>query len=184
MSFTGVVLCGGSSRRMGRDKAVLEVDGVAMAARVSRALAAAGAQDVIALGGDLAGLRALGLDARPDGWPGEGPLGATITALELASAERVLVASCDLLRPEASALGATMDALAAHPGAVGAVPVWDGRRQVTHAAWDRRARPALLRAFTAGERSLRRAAADLIVVEVRGLDPAALADADIPADLP
>ena len=60
-SFDGVVLCGGESRRMGQDKAVLEIAGRAMALRVADALHAAGASVVVALGGDRARLEALGL---------------------------------------------------------------------------------------------------------------------------
>jgi hypothetical protein len=44
--------------------------------------------------------------------------------------------------------------------------------------------PALTAAYEAGIRSLRRAGAHLLVFEVTDLDPAALADADEPADLP
>jgi molybdopterin-guanine dinucleotide biosynthesis protein A len=168
---------------MGRDKALIEIGGVAMARRVADALADAGADPVLAIGGDEDGLRAQGLDVRADRWPGGGPLGATITAMELAGAERLLVVSCDLLHPSAAAMQATIGGLVDHPGAVAAMPVVDGHRQVTHAAWDARALPALQEAFQAGERSLRRAAADLLVVEVLGLDPAVLADADVPSDL-
>ncbi|MGH9084822.1 MAG: NTP transferase domain-containing protein, partial [Acidimicrobiales bacterium] len=53
-------MCGGSSTRMGRDKATLEVGGVAMAVRVADALRAAGADEVRAIGGDAAGLARLG----------------------------------------------------------------------------------------------------------------------------
>jgi molybdopterin-guanine dinucleotide biosynthesis protein A len=183
-AFTGVVLCGGASRRMGRDKALLEVDGEPMALRVAAALRAAGATEVFAVGGDAAALTDLGLDVRPDEWPGAGPLAGTITALAAAREELVLVAACDLLRPTPSALGDTVRALVDHRGAVGAVPVLDGHRQWGQAAWHVRVAPALLRAFETGERSLRRSAEDLLVVELAGFEPAALADADVPADLP
>lgn len=182
--FTGAVLCGGASRRMGRDKALLPVDGRAMAARVAEALAAAGADEVLAVGGDGPALVALGLDHRPDDHPGDGPLPATITALRAAGEPRVLVVSCDLVRPDPEAMAATVQALVDHPGAVGAVPIDDGHRQWTHAAWRPDAARALAAAYAAGVRSLRRAGGDLLVYEVHGLDPAALADADEPADLP
>lgn len=182
-AFTGVVLCGGTSRRMGRDKALLEVDGVPMAIRVASAIRAAGASEVFAVGGDATALADLGLDVRPDLWPGEGPLPATITALEAASESLVLITSCDLLNPSARAMAATVHALARHPGAVGAVPVADGHRQWTHAAWHVRVATALVAARERGIRSLQRAGADLMLFEVTDLDPAVLADADAPDDL-
>lgn len=170
---------------MGRDKALLEVDGEAMAARVARALTVAGAAPVVAVGGEAGALSRLGLDVVPDRWPGEGPLAATITALldVPGPAELVFVASCDLLRPDPLAMAATIEALGSHPGAVGAVPSVHGHRQWTHAAWHRRVLPALQAAFGAGGRSLRHAGRDLLVVEVEGVDPDAVADADVPGDL-
>lgn len=79
--FAGAVLCGGASRRMGRDKALIPVDGRTLAGRVADALDAAGASPVVAVGGDLAALRAEGLTAVPDAMPGAGPLAGIVTAL-------------------------------------------------------------------------------------------------------
>jgi molybdenum cofactor guanylyltransferase len=169
---------------MGRDKALLPVEGRAMASRVADALRGAGAAEVLAIGGDAAALTALGFDVRPDAQPGAGPLPATITALRAATEEAVLVVSCDLLRPSASAMAATVQALFDHPGAVGAVPVDSGHRQWTHAAWRADAVRALVAAYERGDRSLKRAGADLLIFEVAGLDPTALLDADEPGDLP
>ena len=81
-AFDGAVLCGGASRRMGRDKATLVLDGRPLAVRVADELAAAGALRVEAVGGDAEALVRAGLVHRPDRWPGEGPLGGIVTSLE------------------------------------------------------------------------------------------------------
>ncbi|HLM64354.1 MAG TPA: molybdenum cofactor guanylyltransferase [Acidimicrobiales bacterium] len=85
-TFGAAVLCGGASRRMGQDKAFLVVEGEAMVVRVARALRGAGAGEVVAVGGDAAGLRGLGLAHLPDDHPGDGPLGGVLTALRLVGA--------------------------------------------------------------------------------------------------
>lgn len=183
IAFTGVVLCGGASRRMGRDKALLEVAGVPMALRVADALRVAGATEVLAIGGDAQELAAFGLDVRPDDRPGDGPLPATITALQAAREPLVMVASCDLLYPDPVAFAATVRALADHPDASGAIPVVDGHHQWTHAAWRREVVAALVAAYDSGSRSLRRAGAGLLLCEVTDVSPTAVADADTPGDL-
>jgi molybdopterin-guanine dinucleotide biosynthesis protein A len=71
---------------MGRDKAFVVVDGEPMVVRVARALRGAGADEVVAVGGDEARLSALGLAHLPDDHPGEGPLGGVLTALRLVGA--------------------------------------------------------------------------------------------------
>jgi molybdopterin-guanine dinucleotide biosynthesis protein A len=176
---------------MGRDKALIPVGGTPLAVRVADALAAAGATRVVAIGGDLAALRTAGLDAFPDDDPGEGPLTGILTALgtltNAADAPGVVfVAACDLLAPEAAAVRATVAALATADESVAvAVPLAGERRQWLHAAWRAAARSRLARAFAAGERSVHGAVA---VAELRlcelPLAPAAVADADVPADLP
>jgi molybdopterin-guanine dinucleotide biosynthesis protein A len=120
---------------------------------------------------------------RPDVVPGGGPLPATLQALDEAGTDVVVVLSCDLLQPSATAISATVAALLADPGAVGAVPVVDGHRQWTHAAWRRAAIPGLRAGQATGAGSLQRAAAELSLVDVPDLDPSAVADADRPEDL-
>ena len=184
MDLTGVVLCGGRSSRMGRDKALLPVGGTAMARRVADALAEAGAEEIVALGGDLEGLAELGLRAVADASPGDGPFPATIHALELATRPVVLVVSCDLVAPDPAAMRAVVDQLTARPDADGAVPLVDGHLQWTHAAWRPTAAPTLRAARDRGIGSLRRGTEGLTLVEVTGLPPAAVHDADVPEDLP
>lgn len=172
------VLTGGASRRMGRDKASLPVDGVPMAVRVAEAARAAGAVEVVSIGAPVDGVA-----HRPDDHPGEGPLGAVLTALRWAGDRRVLVLSCDLVSPSPTVMQRAVDALG--PAHHLAVPLAEGRPQWLHAAW---APPGpideLEARFAAGERSIHRAAADLVAVYYDEPDLAALADADTPADLP
>ncbi len=189
--FAGAVLTGGASRRMGTDKAAVVVDGVAMARRVADALAAAGAVDVVAVGGDLSALTALGLDVVPDRWPGEGPLGGIVTALDVlapppdVAVDIVVVAACDLPALTAAVVVDLVVALAAAAVGIGAaVPVVDGVAQPHLLAVRAAAAPVLHAAFTGGERAPRRALRDVGVAEVDLGDDGALRDVDRPEDLP
>ena len=189
------MLCGGGSRRMGRDKALLEVDGEPMARRVAGTIQAAGAVEVVAIGGDKTALQALGLAVVPDRWPGEGPLGGLVLSLEMCSADIVFVAACDLVAPSPNAIRSTVAWLVEHPDADIAVPshaTGPGERQARdepsqwmHCAWRRQAVASLRARFAGGERAINRAVRDtgLAVVTVPGVDPAALADVDTPEDL-
>ncbi|MGQ0616714.1 MAG: molybdenum cofactor guanylyltransferase [Acidimicrobiia bacterium] len=182
--FSAVVLTGGRSRRMGRDKALLPIDGLAMAARVAAAMAAAGADEVFCVGGDVDGLRALGLEAVPDRHPGQGPLGGLVTAFARARRPVLLAAPCDLLHPSAVAMAAVVSRLAAAPAAVlGVVPLAGGVRQPLDGAYRSAVGPVLAAAFAAGERSVKGAVAAVAVIELDTPVPDAHADADVPADL-
>jgi molybdenum cofactor guanylyltransferase len=181
--WTGIVLSGGASIRMGTDKAFLCVDGVPMVARVAAALHDAGAERVICVGGDLERLGALGLHTAPDLHPGDGPLGGLLSAFAARTdAPTLLVAPCDLLAPSAAAFRAIMGAV---PGtrAIAVVPVCRGVRQPLNGAYGAAAHEPLSRVFAAGERSVKRALAAITVEEMHDIDPAALADADTPEDL-
>jgi molybdopterin-guanine dinucleotide biosynthesis protein A len=96
----GAVLCGGGSRRFGTDKALVEVDGRPMAERVAAVLESASCAPVVFVGGDGDRLMSItGREIVADSWPGEGPLGAVVDAVQRfvrLGAEGVVVAACDL----------------------------------------------------------------------------------------
>lgn len=178
--FAAAVLTGGRSSRMGRDKALIEVDGVAMVLRVAAALERAGADPVVAVGGDDAALSSLGMTWVPDRHPGEGPLGGLLTAFTaLDGHELVVVAATDLPWLTPDVVGALVGAIGSHDAALartsGVEPMcalW----RVTAAA------PVLTEAFAAGERSVHRVVADLDVVVVE-VPAGPLRNVNEPADL-
>jgi molybdopterin-guanine dinucleotide biosynthesis protein A len=164
---------------MGRDKARLPVDGVPMAVRVVRALEAAGADAVVCVGGDRDGLDALGLRVTADDHPGEGPLGAIVTALRWCSSPVLVVSPCDLITPQADSFRRLVAALADVDADV-AVPIVDGAWRALPSALRRSCLADLAAAFDAGERAVHHAVEAL---ERVALDAGALADADTPEEL-
>jgi molybdopterin-guanine dinucleotide biosynthesis protein A len=79
---------------MGRDKALLELNGVALIVRTARLMeSVAGASAII---GDSVRLEGLSLRVIDDDFPGAGPLGGIATALRSSSAEWNLVIACDM----------------------------------------------------------------------------------------
>jgi molybdopterin-guanine dinucleotide biosynthesis protein A len=90
----GFILAGGESSRMGRDKALLELNGEALIVRVTRLLELVA--DGCAVIGDSLRLEGLALRTIGDDYPGAGPLGGIATALRASNAEWNLVVACDL----------------------------------------------------------------------------------------
>ena len=186
LRVVGAVLMGGASRRMGRDKALVEVDGVPMAARVAAALEAAGCRPVMAVGGDAAVHARLGLLAVPDRWPGEGPLGAIVTALgalDGLEADAMVAAACDLPWLDRATVEALVARYAAAEGPVDAVVAYSDRLEPLCALWARQARQPLEQRVLEGERAVHRALESLSVVTVQ-VDASAVTNVNSPADLP
>src|SRR5258705_11002191 len=93
------VLAGGGSTRFGRDKALVEIDGVPMLLRM-RALLGEVSQAVTVIAPPLR-YTALGVTAVSDRWEGQGPLAGIITALlstneSGSGAEWNLIVGCDM----------------------------------------------------------------------------------------
>ena len=184
VEFAGAVLTGGRSRRMGRDKALLRLDGTPLAVRVAATLVEAGADPVIAVGGDLAGLRAAGLTAIADPRQGAGPLAGIAAALAHPGAGGIVVVlACDLVAASAEAVRAVVTALDAAPSAAVAVPVTGGRLQPLHAAWRPSVLPAIDAALARGDGAVRHVLDAVETVAVTGLDPSWFVNANSPADL-
>lgn len=100
--ITGVILVGGKSRRMGRDKAFLEVSGKPLFERVLE-LFLESFPRVVLVGGAPERFAGYHLPVLPDLYPGS-PLGGIYTALSQADTDAVFVSSCDLPFPNAAVL--------------------------------------------------------------------------------
>ncbi|MFP4511803.1 MAG: molybdenum cofactor guanylyltransferase [Acidimicrobiales bacterium] len=185
MEFRAVVLAGGTSRRMGRDKAFIELGGLPLVSRCCDAVVEAGAREVIVVGGDRPRLEALGLAVVDDSYPGRGPVGGVVTALEAGQGpDLVVVLACDLAAPSPTAVDLTVEALVAHPEAGVARPSYQQMPQWLHGCWRvSTALEPLRDAFDRGARSFREATAGLVVVGVEGVAPSHLADLDTVHDL-
>jgi molybdopterin-guanine dinucleotide biosynthesis protein A len=179
----GLLLTGGRSTRMGRDKATIEVDGITLAERTAALLIAA-TTIAVEVGPGASTLASVQEDP-----PGQGPLAAilagrrALVARGLSPRASCLVVSCDLPRLSASVL----QRLAEAAGDASVLPVIDGTEQPLCARWSADDLDAAVGAFAAGERSLRRlperSAATIVREESWGDDAVALRDADTPADL-
>jgi molybdopterin-guanine dinucleotide biosynthesis protein A len=179
MTVAGAVLCGGSSRRMGVDKALVEIDGVPMAERVARILAGAGCDPVVFVGGDPQ-LAELGRRQVPDRWPGEGPVGGLVTALAaLRDAGAVLVAACDL--PDLTS-NAALAVLGTESERAEIRVADSGRVEPMLACWPTRLRREIEVSFEHGTRALHIVVADWEGVHVP-VDPAAMRNVNRPDDL-
>lgn len=184
---TGVVLCGGTGRRMGGDKALLPVDGQPLVDRVVARLRQVCAPVVLAVGDDPRRLADRADGVVCDEPPGAGPLAGIAAGLAAAGSEAVAVCAVD--HPHANPwLLADLAAMAV--GHHAAVPVVEGWPQPLHAVWTRGSLATLRAYLAAGHRSVRGALDHLDWVAVdRSVwarrDPQArfAADIDTPEDL-
>jgi len=185
-AVAGMLLTGGGSRRMGRDKAAIVVAGERLADRTA-ALLAAVADPVVEVGPGYSGLPHTLEDP-----PGSGPLaavaaGAARLTTGTGGIPAALVVATDLPRLSLGLLGL----LAGHPGPGCVVPLdAGGRAQLVCARYSADALTRAPGLLAAGHRSLR---ALLDGVEVTWLPPeqwigaagtsGALTDVDTPEDL-
>jgi molybdenum cofactor guanylyltransferase len=150
--LTGFVLAGGESRRMGRPKHELMLDGETLLARTVR-LARSVAATVAVLGPRD---RARGLDVGvlPDEIAGRGPLGAVYTGLGHSRTPLSLFLSCDLPFMEAGFLE-YLASQALESGADATVPETPGQgRQPLAAIYGRRALPAVRASLANGQNKM------------------------------
>jgi len=150
---------------MGRDKALLPIDGSPLAAFVARLVAQAAGS--AALVGSARRHGMLGFPVIEDRYPGQGPLGGIVTALESSAADWNLIVACDMPRLSAPFLTSLLEA-AAVSGADALIPTGpQGRMEPLCAVYHRRARSALAGALDRGTRKVSLALRD---VRVAALD--------------
>jgi molybdopterin-guanine dinucleotide biosynthesis protein A len=183
LKVAGVLLTGGASRRMGFDKALVEVNGVPSAVRLAAAMREV-ASPVLEVGPGRSGLTTV-----DEGPVGRGPLVAACAALPALRAAGhigpVLLLACDL----AFVAAADLVLLASWPGSASVVPMAGGRPQPLCARWSPDDLDAATVLVRRGERSMKALLARPGIVFVdEGHWPAGrarrvFADFDTPSDL-
>jgi molybdenum cofactor guanylyltransferase len=134
-----VVLCGGGSRRMGRDKGSLPFGAETLLERVLRSVTAVTSEVVVAAAAQMTPAR---YPVSRDAAPGAGPLPALLDAVAMLKTELVFVVACDTPLLESGLVPMLADLC---QGFDGAVPTINGRRAPTCAVYQT---TALLRART------------------------------------
>jgi len=145
-----VILAGGLSRRMGRDKAALPAGHGTLIEHIARRLAPVVAETIVA---GASGRHHLpGTTMVDDRYPGLGPLAGIHAGLLVARSPLVWVVGCDL--PDVDpGLAALLCGLAGEVDAV--VPRLDSEPQGVCAVYDRGLAPRIERLLAAGERRLK-----------------------------
>ena len=94
--FTVAIVAGGRSRRMGRDKALVELDGRPMLEHVIKRVSGLGQAQTLLVSNDHAAHARFGLPMVRDSLPDAGSLGGIYTALTHSHSGHTLVVACDM----------------------------------------------------------------------------------------
>ena len=141
LDVSAIVLAGGMSRRLGRNKAIEPIDGQPLITRVIDRLSHLTQQTVVVVNDDervyvlpLPDSAKVAVDAYPD----KGSLGGIFTGLSAAEAEWAIVVACDMpfLNPDLF-----RHMLALRDGSDAVVPVLEGRPEPTHALYSKACLP-------------------------------------------
>lgn len=152
MDLSAVILAGGESRRMGRDKAWLELDGQPLVALAVEKVRALGVTDIFISGRAGRDYSALPGPVLFDLEPGVGPLGGIERGLHACGSPLLLVLAVDLLRMTSTFL----QKLAAHCDRLtGAVPALAGEVEPLAAIYPKRCHAFASEALTKSRHSAR-----------------------------
>jgi molybdopterin-guanine dinucleotide biosynthesis protein A len=173
VSVTGAVLAGGKSRRMGRDKAWLDLgDGVPLVRRVAEALREV-SDEVIVVANEPR-YQQLGYAVVPDRYGETGALGGIATAVAVANGDLVCVAACDMPYPSPDVFRLLLRLAEGHDVAV---PLIAGEYETMHAVYRKSSLRAMEAALARGGRRIIAFFGEVRVrevsaAEVQAVDPA------------
>ncbi|CAI8391582.1 MAG: putative molybdenum cofactor guanylyltransferase [Acidimicrobiales bacterium AG-410-I20] len=181
--FIGVVLNGGRSERMGADKANLAIGEETLLELTVSRLRKAFASSIFIVGKETVGLLDAEVNQVTDIWPGEGPLGGILTALQSIgeSDVPVMILACDFPNLDVTEIRSLVEYAYANPDSI-VVPSVKGRKQWMHACWPTTVEEHLQRSFARGERAPHRALEGLRVVVVERSTVDAYVDIDTPEE--
>jgi len=155
LKVSGIILCGGESRRMGQDKGLMQFDGDHMVSQVAKAFS--GADELLLnCNQNEDQYQSLGFETFPDQAPGEieasaGPLLGVLSAMNVAKNDWLLFSPCDTPKLPHDFLE-TMAQHASDQLAFACV-VFDGqRRQPLHALIHKKYKESLMMYLLSGRR--------------------------------
>jgi molybdopterin-guanine dinucleotide biosynthesis protein A len=150
-SATAILLAGGRSTRMGRDKRHMDVGGISLLENAYHRLSELFAQVLISVRKPeilIPGARHV-----PDAYGDNGPLGAVVSAMETANHEMIFVMACDIPHPPGNFIQDIMSRVGAYDVVV---PVDnEGRYETLFAVYRRGILPELHTLLNAGEKRIR-----------------------------
>jgi len=124
MNFSAVILAGGKSSRMGRDKAFLEFEGAPLLARQVKLAREAGAKEIFISGRANTDYTTFNCPILFDDFPDAGPLAGIDRALDVCATPILLVLAVDMPQMTASLL---QELVAQCEAGVGVIPRANGR---------------------------------------------------------
>ena len=159
--LAGAVLAGGASRRMGRDKAELVVDGTTLLFRQIDVLRTGGAAPLVVSCGQVPREVPAGVVCVPDRYPNSGPLGGIHAALEALHASHVAVLAVDMPLIDAAWFGWLRGSCAPGVGAIARHA--DGRFEPLAAIYARESLAEMDSRLRRGDLTLQALAAALVI---------------------
>lgn len=150
--LTGVVLAGGRSRRLGRNKAFLPFGGRPLLHIVCERVAQVCPQVVVATSArGMPGEAPTGVEVVRDEKPGQGPLAGMQAGLRAAAFDYAFVLACDMPFLSPSLLQYMADLPRDYQALV---PEWQGRRHPLHAIYSRTCLPVIDYLLDEGQKSV------------------------------
>ncbi len=154
LPFSAVLLAGGKSSRMGRDKAGLIIDGQPLWQRQLETLRAVGPRELFISGRFDGPYAQAGVEIVQDATPGLGPIAGIAAALHRATSPLLLVLAIDL--PEIGAEFLTRMVEQARRSNAGVVPWIDRHFEALAAVYPRAALPLIVECLGGNDRSMQR----------------------------
>ena len=145
IDITGVILVGGKSRRMGQDKALLDLAGQPLIGRIIGVMQSC-FKHLLLVGDQPERFTSYNLPVVPDSYPGSS-LGGLYTGLHAAATERIFVTSCDIPFPNPELIRLIC---AEAEGYDAIVPATDGGLEPLFALYAKSCLPVMQTALEAG----------------------------------
>ena len=181
MAFSGIVLNGGTSSRMGRDKGQINFHGRTLLTVAIDSLTDACADEILIVGGDkLPNYPNKSITLLDDLFPNEGPLGGIITGLRSTKNEIAFILACDYLDIDSELVKECIASLGSYSMVS---PLYKNRKQFLFSAIKTEILNNLEEHFTNGVRSMHEATANINYGTYKSSRPENLRSANTPSEL-